>query len=172
METELIENSIVELTDVKDVLSRYDIDENIQNSILEDLSKHSQTLKEVLEDPTDSSSNEELKEIDSEKESIPRVKKQWGILVSDPEHTINKEYMGWVFQMNEDDNIADATDKIITAAAAFNRSKKGARNPVKTIGEACMFVPGKFFKEQNIYVKSKEPIYINITDNTLVSQNA
>lgn len=168
---QLIDNSIVELEDVKNVLDLYaNIDDKTKSDILNQLMQKAQVLKEETLQTTDSP--EQNSESEIEKENTPKIKKQWGILISDPLNTISQEYMGWCFQMDEDENIADATDKIINAAGEFNRSKKGSKNPVKTIGETIMYVPSKFFKEQKIYMKSKEPVYINITNNSLISNNA
>ena len=38
---------------------------------------------------------------------LKKVKKQWAILVSDPNNKIEGEYMGWPFQMDEDENVVN-----------------------------------------------------------------
>ena len=174
METEELNlTSVVELTDVSNVLNSFsNIDEETKLKILTELSEKAQAVKSILEDVSEETKSSTKEEPMEEKEQTPKVKKQWGILLSDPNHTLTQEYMGWCFQMDEDDNIADATDRIIAAAGDFNRSKKGSKNPVGSIGEAIMYVPSKIFKEQKIYIKHKDPVYINVTDNSLVSKNA
>lgn len=162
MDNEIINNATVEISEVASILDQF-VDSETKNSILTALNDIS-VKPEISNDDVAN-----IQEDATDKETTPKVRKQWGILISDPENTIQKEYMGWVFQMDEDENIAEANDKIIVAAAEFNRSKKGSKCPVKTIGEACMFVPNKFFKEQKIYIKNKEPVYVNLTNNKLES---
>ncbi len=104
----------------------------------------------------------ELKAIEEEKSLLPpQVKKQFVMLVSDPDGTLaEKDIVGWVVQISEDDDIATTKDRIHKAAYEFNTTAKGIRMPVETIGEACEVVGAKFFKEQQIWVKSKQPLLI------------
>jgi hypothetical protein len=39
--------------------------------------------------------------------------------------------------------------------------------PVETIGEACEIITAKFFKEQNVWVKSKTPLLIIPVENKI-----
>jgi hypothetical protein len=101
-------------------------------------------------------------------EKAPAVKKQFCILVSDTKGELEgKDLVGWVLQIPEEDSPATVTDRITKAAYEFNQSPKGRRLPVRTIGETCMAVSGKFFKDQKAWVKTKEPVLILTTDNNI-----
>ena len=103
----------------------------------------------------------------------PPVKKQFVILVSDPEGILDKKDMvGWVAQSPEDDRIATTAGRIHSAAYEYNATPKGSRMPVETIGEACEVVTAKLFKEQNIWIKSKTPLLIVPVDNKIPTEKA
>jgi hypothetical protein len=98
----------------------------------------------------------------------PAVKKQFVMLVSDPENVLEKiDLVGWVAQIPEDDSIATTAGRIHSAAYEYNATPKGARMPAETIGEACEVVTAKLFKEQNIWIKSKTPLLIVPVDNKI-----
>ena len=102
----------------------------------------------------------ELKAEEEEKANRPPpIKKQFSILISDPEGELaDKDLTGWVVQIPEDDGVTVAPERIIRAAYEFNTTPKGRRMPVETIGEACEAVSAKLFKEQNIWIKTKVPV--------------
>lgn len=103
---------------------------------------------------------------DDEKE--PAVKKQFVILVSDPECRLPKhDFVGWVLQIPEDESVATTQDRINRTAYDFNASKKGRLLPVKTVGEAIENVGSKFFKEADVWVKTKTPVLVLRTDNEI-----
>ncbi|MDR2844475.1 MAG: hypothetical protein LBV28_00070 [Puniceicoccales bacterium] len=105
-----------------------------------------------------------LKEEEDEKE--PAIKKQFVAILSDPEGEFEgKEFTGWVVQIPEDESVYTATEKLIQSAYEFNTTKKGRRMPVETIGDACEHIPPKILKEQKVWVKTKEAIFILRTDN-------
>lgn len=102
-------------------------------------------------------------------EKEPTVKKQFVFLLSDPHGKFkgDTDFTGWVVQIPEDDNPATALEKLHLGAYDFNRSAKGRRYPVSTVAEACEFGSQKIFKEQKIWVKSKEPVLVVPTNNKL-----
>lgn len=98
----------------------------------------------------------------------PPVKKQFSIVLADSEGLLaEKDLTGWVVQIPEDDGVTVAPERIIRAAYEYNTTPKGRRMPVQTIGDACEVVSAKFFKEQNIWVKTKIPVLAVTTDNTI-----
>ena len=98
----------------------------------------------------------------------PAVKKQNVLLVSDPDGSLReKDIVGWSAQIPEEDDIATTTSRIHSAAHQFNTTPKGIRMPVETIGEACEIITAKFFKEQNVWVKSKTPLLIIPVENKI-----
>jgi hypothetical protein len=116
--------------------------------------------------------NKAQEEIDAEKPKNPTVKKQFVILVSDPEGELpEKDYVGWVAQIPEDDSPATTEERIHKAAYEFNTTPRGRRLPVGTIGEACEAVPARLLKENDVWVKTKEPVLIIKSNNKIPMDN-
>ncbi|WOO39323.1 hypothetical protein [Rubellicoccus peritrichatus] len=98
----------------------------------------------------------------------PPVKKQFVMMVSDPQGVLEgKDLTGWVLQIPEEDSPYQAEERLIKSAYEYNMTKKGQRMPVKSIGEACEFAPARTLKEQNVWVKTKEPILLVKTNNKI-----
>jgi len=98
----------------------------------------------------------------------PAVKKQWVILISDPDGRLPKhDFVGWVLQIPESESVATTTDRIFRSCYDYNTTKKGRLLPVKTVGEALEAVPAKQFKEADVWVKSKTPVLMLRTDNEI-----
>ncbi len=109
-----------------------------------------------------------LTQAEAEDEKPPAVKKQWAILISDPEGRLPKiDFVGWVLQIPEDDSIVTTQDRIHRATYEYNTTKKGRLMPPKTIGEAIEYVPAKHFKEVGVWVKTKIPVLMLKTDNVI-----
>lgn len=139
----------VDLDLVKHILQRNELEIRQVNSIIEDIEK-------------------EMKVLQDENPPAIRVKKQFAIMVSDPEGIVPaKDLVGWVIQMPEDDSPAILEEQIYKAAYDFNQTPKGRRMPVKTVGEACESVPARIFKEHQVWVKTKEPVLLLRTDNAI-----
>lgn len=106
--------------------------------------------------------------LDAEKPKEPAVKKQFVMIVSDPHGELpEKDYVGWVVQIPEDDSPATTEERIHRAAYEFNTTPKGRRMPVETIGEACEAVSARIFKEEQIWVKTKEPVLLVKSNNKI-----
>jgi len=104
----------------------------------------------------------------AENEKPPPVKKQFVVLVSDPEGELEgKDFAAWVAQIPEEDPPMAAEERIHRAAYEFNLTPKGRRLPARTIGEACEAIPARLFKEQNIWVKTKEAVLAVRTTNEI-----
>lgn len=139
----------VDLDLVKHILQRNELELRQVNSIIEDI-------------------EQELKALKEENPPTPRVPKQFAILVSDPEGILPKnDLVGWVVQLPEEDAPMTAESQIHKAAYDFNQTPKGRRMPVQTIGEACEAVPARIFKEHQLWIKTKEPVLVLRTDNTV-----
>jgi hypothetical protein len=103
-----------------------------------------------------------------EDEKPPAVKKQFVILVSDPEGKMPKtDLVGWVLQIPATESVVTTPDRIFRSSYDYNTTKKGQLLPVKTVGEAIENVPGKFFKEADVWVKTKTPVLVLKTDNDI-----
>ena len=109
-----------------------------------------------------------LTQADSDKETPPVPKKQFAILISDPEGRLPKtDFVGWVLQIEESESIATTQDRIFRAAYDFNTTKKVRLLPPKTVGEAIENVPAKHFKESGVWIKTKIPVLMLKTDNKI-----
>lgn len=112
----------------------------------------------------------EARAADDAEEKTPAVKKQFVVIVSDPHGEIaalGKDFTGWVVQIPEDDNPAVALERLHNGAYDFNRTPKGRRLPLKTVAEACEFGSAKIFKEHKVWVKTKEPVPVVLSDNKI-----
>ena len=70
-------------------------------------------------------------------EKPPAVKKQFVILVSDPDGKMPKtDLVGWVLQIPENESAATTPDRVFRSTYDFNTTKKGQMLPAKTVGEA------------------------------------
>ena len=95
------------------------------------------------------------------------AKKQLLVLVSEPEEGLPKDLTGWVVQLLEDDDPTDVADKIVEVAKAFNESPKGQRMPVESFGDAVQSIAGKFFRESDLWIKTREPVRIIPVKNSI-----
>jgi hypothetical protein len=103
-----------------------------------------------------------------EGEAAPPVKKQFVILVSDPDGKMPKaDLTGWVLQIPESESPASTHERLFKAAYDYNASKKGRLYPARTVGDAVENVPGKFFREAELWVKTKTPVLVVRTDNEI-----
>ncbi len=139
----------IEVNKVAEILKKNDISPAILRRIVEEMNLA------VQPDP-------------GEEDKPPAVKKQFVILVSDPDGRLPKhDFVGWVLQIPENESVVTTTDRIFRSAYDFNTTKKGRLLPVKTVGEAIENVPAKFFKEADVWVKSKTPVLMLKTDNEI-----
>ena len=106
---------------------------------------------------------------EAEADKEPQVKKQWVIIVSDPDGEMNHlpDLVGWVAQIPENDNPGVAVDRIIKGAYDYNQSRRGRKHPAKSIGEAIEVVGSKYLKEHKVWTKTKLPVTVLKTDNVL-----
>ena len=98
----------------------------------------------------------------------PAVKKQFVVLLSDPEGRMPKnDFVAWVLQIPENESVATTQDRVFRTTYDFNTTKKGRLLPAKTVGEAIEHIPAKFFKEADVWVKTKTPVLVLKTDNQI-----
>lgn len=103
-----------------------------------------------------------------DEEKPPAMKKQFVIVVSDPDGKLPKhDFVGWVLQIPENESVVTTTERIFRGAYDFNASKKGRLLPVKTVGEAIENVAAKYFKEAEVWVKTKTPVLVIKSDNEI-----
>lgn len=139
----------IEVAKVADVLRQNQLEPAAMRRILEALNKITE-------------------EAAAEDEKPPAVKKQFVILVSDPDGVMPEhELAGWVLQLPEDASPLSLQERINKAAADFNATRRGRKLPVETVGEALESVPSKNFAEAEVWVKTKAPVLVLTTDNKL-----
>ena len=139
----------IDVSKVADILKKNHIDPAVLRRVIEEMNLA------VQPDPGD-------------EEKPPAVKKQFVIVVSDPEGKLPKvDFTGWVLQIPENASPASTPERVLKAAYNFNASKKGRLMPVKTVGEAFEAVPAKLYKEAELWVKTKEPVLVLRTNNEI-----
>lgn len=139
----------IDTNQVAEILKRNEVEPSLLRTIVEEMN--------LLTQP----------EVDEEKP--PALKKQFAILISDPEGRLPKgnDFVGWVLQIPEAESVTSTADRIHRAAYEFNTTKKGRLMPVKTVGEALEHIPAKHFKEASVFVKTKVPVLMLTTDNEI-----
>lgn len=139
----------IDLNKVAEILKRNEVEPALLRTIVEEMN--------LMVQP----------EVDEDK--VPALKKQFVILISDPDGRLPKgnDFAGWVLQVPENESVLTTQDRIFKAVYEFNTTKKGRLMPAKTVGEALENVPAKHFKEANVFVKTKSPVLMLTTDNEI-----
>ncbi|WP_404421118.1 hypothetical protein [Nibricoccus sp. IMCC34717] len=138
----------IEVNKVAEILKRSEIDPKLLRQIIEEMNIVTQA--------------------EAADEKPPAVKKQWVILISDPEGELpERDFAGWVLQIPETESVVTTPERIFRAVYDYNTTKKGRLYPAKTVGEAMENVPAKHFKETEVWVKSKIPVLMLRTDNEI-----
>ena len=136
------------------------------NQVAEILKKHKiepSLLREIVE-----AMNEVTQPEGDEDIKPPAQKKQFVILLSDMDGKLpKKDLTGWIVQIPENASPFSTTDRIFKASYDFNASKKGRMLPVKSVGESLESASAKYFKESELWVKTKMPVAVVVTDNVL-----
>lgn len=142
----------IDVNKVAEILKRNELEPSLLRQIVEEMN--------LLVQP----------EVDEEKP--PALKKQFAILISDPENRLpeGNDFVGWVLQIPENESVLTTTERICKGAYEFNTTKKGRLMPAKTIGEALEHIPAKHFKEAGVFVKTKVPVLMLKTDNEIPTE--
>ncbi len=139
----------IEVNQVAEILKKHKIDPSLLREIVEELNF-----------ATQAAGDDDIKP--------PAPKKQFVVLLSDPAGKLTKQdLVGWVVQIPEDASPHSTTDRIFKGAYDFNASKRGRLLPVKSVGEALESGSAKYFKEAELWVKTKLPVAVMVTDNVL-----
>ena len=143
--------SKIDTSKVADILRKNQLEPAVMRRIIEDINAVTQ----------------EDAEGDGE-EKPPAQKKQFVILVSDPEGVMpEQELAGWVIQIPEEASPLSLQERVHKATYDYNASRKGRKLPAETMGEAFEAVPAKNFKEVEVWVKTKTPVLVLTTDNKI-----
>lgn len=138
----------IDINKVAEILKKNQVDPSLLRQIVEEMNALTQT--------------------EADEEKPPAVKKQFAILISDPEGVLPKEELaGWVLQLPETESVATVEERVFRGAYDYNATRKGRQYPVKTVGEALEQVPAKIFKEIDLWVKTKTPVLMLRTNNEI-----
>ncbi len=72
-----------------------------------------------------------------------------------------------MLQIPEDESPASVQERLLKGAYDYNASKKGRLYPARTVGDAVENVPAKFFRDVELWVKTKTPVIVLRTDNEI-----
>lgn len=140
----------VSIEDVEQILQQSKLDAAVVNKVVSALEQLAEEAKE-------------------DKAPVQKNKFRHGVVISDPENKLaGVELTAVVVKMEESKDMTQAVEKIKAAAKDFNNnSRKGKKNPVKAVFEACGAIASKFFKSQEIKILTKEPVMVIVTDNKI-----
>jgi len=139
----------IEVSQVAEILKKHKIEPSILREIVE-----------AMNEVTQPAADEDIKP--------PAPKKQFIVLLSDPAGKLPKQDLtGWVVQIPESASPHSTVERIFKGAYDFNASKRGRLLPVKSVGEALESGSAKYFKEAELWVKTKLPVAVMVTDNVL-----
>lgn len=142
----------IDVSKVAEILKKNQLEPGVLRRVIEEMNLVTQP------DPADS-------------DDPPAVKKQFVVLLSDPEKKMPQgvDFAAWVLQLPEDESPALIVERIRQSAYDYNATRKGRLYPASTIGEAIENVPAKHFKEHDVWIKTKTPVLVVKTDNTIPS---
>jgi len=98
----------------------------------------------------------------------PKGKNSLVVIVHSPTNDLNN-LEAWVVQQPVCDTPADLDKKMKTAAARYNSmTRKGRKNPLKSLSDMFMFLQRKFSKAENFTPKNKESLQVIVSDGSLL----
>ncbi len=111
---------------------------------------------------------EVIKELEAEKEQqnpTPKLKNKFGLLLLDEAGDIKVENLaGFIYQIQEDSDYNTVMDRLRAAVKVFNQTKKGQKNPCKSVLDAFASIAPKILKAEGIIRKSKDLINVQKID--------
>jgi len=116
----------------------------------------------------------EIVSAEGKEEKPVSIKKQFGVIILDSDELFFKFCAdnAWapqclVVQLPE----SESPSSLITAIGAiigdYNATRNGRMYPMRTIGDAAEGVPAKFWKDKDVWLKTKTPVQSVIVDNQL-----
>ena len=105
-----------------------------------------------------------IKELQEDKEQqnpTPKLKNKFGFLLLDEAGDIKVENLaGFIYQIQEDCDFNTSMDRLRAAVKVFNQTKKGLKNPVKSVADAFQVIAPKLLKAEGFIRKSKDLIHV------------
>lgn len=109
--------------------------------------------------------------VDPDKE--PKGKRQFVVLLSDPENKIVDDHVAWVFQIEEGINPNAILARLQSVKTAFNAAspyrRRGPRGEINTVGKLIEGVGRKYYKGLPgiTLIKTKTPVLVVKTNNLI-----
>lgn len=99
-----------------------------------------------------------LKELDEEKHQnpTPKEKNEFGVIILDENGDIKVDTAALIYQIEVGQDHNTVPDRIRAVVKEFNSTKKGLKNPIKSVTEAFQYIAPKLFKNNGIIRKTKE----------------
>ncbi len=101
------------------------------------------------------------------KETTKKPKNQLVVIAIDKDQQIKEPIVAIVAQIEDGAPPAAALERILEAARVHNASSRGSRKPVSSLGQAVEGVSRKLFKEQRVLLKTRFPVLVIPTVNTI-----
>lgn len=73
-----------------------------------------------------------------------------------------------VAQLPLDDDAGTALDRIKSSIREYNNSKKGKKKPCQNLGDSASIIKRAIFKNNNIHLKTKYPVRVIESDNSII----
>lgn len=144
----------VDIEDVEHIISKYQVDQKTAQLIVAD-------IKQAAEDAKADAAGEA---------KAKKTKYKYLIVASDPDKQVpNLENIPmWVFKVPDEENHTDVLPRFFKGVYAYNAgSRKGKKNPIKSVGDGIQAVGSKFFKPAKSPILTKEPVIVLVTDNKI-----
>ena len=130
--------------------------------------------KNKVDDKTVVKVLKELEEVAEEEKAhavtLPKAKNEFVVILNvggDAPTLINKEFTAYVIQQKVGEDAGQILSKIREATQEFKQARKRNKSVINTLGEALRVVKRIFFKSRQLNVKTKDPVRVLISDNSL-----
>lgn len=124
-----------------DVLKEHKLDKSLIDKIVREVEKTAERIKE-----------------EEKEHKVKPAKKKFVVVLTGSDIKDVGDITGFIVQIPEDKSSTLVKKAVLDGVSNFNTTKKGQKWPVKTVGEACESVGGKFFKCNGMTVKTKSPV--------------
>jgi len=142
----------IDADDLELILRKHKIDQKVAEFIVKDAE---QVAEDNKPDPTG---------------KAPKAKYKYLVVASDPDGLIpNLENVPmWVFKVPEEEKHTEVMARFFKGVYDFNaKSRKGRKNPIKSVGDGIQAVGSKHFKPAKSPIVTKEPVIVLVTDNKI-----
>lgn len=104
----------------------------------------------------------------AEKSAEPKQKNEYGVILLDPNNVVRDNNLtALVVQYPHGENPNTILDRLYAATYAQNAAGKRKKYNIQTVGEAARSVKRKFYKENRLMIKTKEPVLVVKSDNNI-----